>query len=256
MLLRVFWLLDHLASGACGAAVRSELPAARNAACGPPPLSSRSPPPSFPPSLDRIASSSPSCRRSPFFSSLPALAPPPPSDLRRPLLSMSPRKFPSASLAPPGGHCAMWPRRTPAHAARPHGAARSRIPPWRAPRLPISFCPFAGLRRNSRFPPRASRPVACGGFPLCAHRGLVKSDGCLWGVLLLLLTGFACFRFLASDCCAMLPRSTTRPDWGHSCVVARRNVVRVVAGCSNATAGCCDLRVVGFAALRVAPFAG
>ena len=143
----------------------------------------------------------------------------------------------------------MWPRRTPGRAARPHGAARSRIPLWRAPRLPISFCPFAGLRRNSRFPPHTSRPVARGGFPLCAHRGLLKSDGCLWGVLLVLLTGFACFRFLAPDCCAMLPRSTTRPDWGHSCVVARRNVVRVVAGCSNATAGCCDLRVVGFAAL-------
>ena len=141
-----FLLLDHLAPGA---AVRSELLAALNAACGPLPLSSLLPPPSSSPlstellPLPRHAADLP-----PSHSFLP-LPTPPPSDLHLPLLSMSSRKFASASLAPLGGHCAMWPRRTPAHAARPRGAARSRIPLWRPPHISL---PVRGLESKPSFP--------------------------------------------------------------------------------------------------------
>ena len=73
-------------------------------------------------------------------------------------------------------------------------------------------------------------------------------------MLLLLQTGFACFRFAAQVCCAMLPRATTHADWGNWGVFVRRHVFASFLGRSNEMGEFCELRVVGFAALWVAPF--
>ena len=141
MLLRVFLLLDHLAPGARGAAVRSELPGARNAACGPPPLSSLPPPPFSPPLSTELLPLP--CHTADLHSFHPS----PPS--LTPLISAahfsrcphanSPPLRSHANSPPPGGYFAMWPRRTPGRAARPHGAARSRIP-LGAPRVFPYLC--------------------------------------------------------------------------------------------------------------------
>ena len=144
MLLRVFLLLDHLASGARGAAVRSELLAARNAACGPPPLSSLPPPPSSFPSLDRIASSSPSCRRSLFFSSLP----PSPPLISTAHFSRCPHaNSPPLRSRPPGATAQCGPA-APQHMRPGHMARPGRGSPFGAPRAP----PYLSARSRAAPP--------------------------------------------------------------------------------------------------------